>query len=92
MHFKLKLSIILFFLIYALSNVTVLCIIGFYAVHYYFVENFESIVRIGINLFRNYLYPHKNVSLKERFGDWAGVRHWLSFDTIWNQFDLIIIR
>lgn len=73
MHSKIALSILFFIVIYLLLNVTVLSLIGFYAIHYWCIENFESIIRIGVHICRKYLLQSKDLSLKEKYGDWAGV-------------------
>lgn len=82
------LSIAFFIIIYVVSNVTFLSLIGFYAMHYWCIENFDSIIRIGIHLFGKCLRPSEYLSLKQRFGDWAG----LFGDFIQKQTQMIFVR
>lgn len=61
----------MFKLIYTYFSVSILSLIGFYALLWWCVENFESIVQIVLSICQKYC-SLKRDSLKEQFGEWAG--------------------
>lgn len=50
----------------------ILILIGLYAVLWWSIDNFKSIVQIVRSLLVPYFQPQEDSKLSERFGNWAG--------------------
>lgn len=74
MIMKFVLSGIFLTLINFYFDASILSYIGAYALHWWCLDNFESIINIGIFLVRKLFAPCKYQSLERRFGNWAGKR------------------
>lgn len=53
--------------------ITVLSVIGFYALVLWLIDNFGSIVTIVKTVLTPLFQPQDNLSLSERYGTWAGI-------------------
>lgn len=73
MFVKVFLSILFFHLINTYFSVLILSFIGFYAFLWWCVGNFESVAQIVLSLFKKHFCSAKIDSLKEKFGEWAGI-------------------
>lgn len=69
---KFLLSAIFLTLITLFFSRSFLFVIGVYALHLWCLDNFESIINIGIFLLQKQTSPCEYRSLKQRFGNWAG--------------------
>lgn len=52
--------------------VCLLAIVGVYAVCWWLVDNFKSVVQIVRALLTPYFQPQEELTLLERYGSWAG--------------------
>lgn len=57
----------------------ILILIGLYALLWWSIDNFKSIVQIIRSFLVPYFQPQEDVPLSEKFGSWAGrvLDHWL---------------
>lgn len=53
----------------------ILILIGAYALLWWSIDNFKSVVQIIRSFLVPYFQPHEDLPLSERFGNWAGMFH-----------------
>lgn len=51
----------------------VLALIGIYALLWYIIENFKSVIQVIRSFLVPYFQPQEDLPLSERFGSWAGM-------------------
>lgn len=51
----------------------VLILIGVYALLWWSIDNFKSIIQIIRSFLVPYFQPHEDIPLSEKFGSWAGI-------------------
>lgn len=56
-----------------------LVLIGAYALLWYGIDNFKSVVKVIRSILVPYFQPQEDVGLSEKFGQWAGTRFILRF-------------
>lgn len=54
-------------------TVVVLALIGIYALLWYIIENFKSVIQVIRSFLVPYFQPQEDLPLSERFGSWAGM-------------------
>lgn len=53
--------------------VCLLALVGAYALCWWIVDNFKSVVQIARALLTPYFQPQEELTLLERYGNWAGI-------------------
>lgn len=60
----------------------ILVLIGLYALLWWSIENFKSIVQIIRSVLVPYFQPQEDIKLSEKFGSWAGIGRYLCTQSI----------